>query len=105
MNTTKILLGKRIKNLRKQQNITQEQLAELINIDKRNLSNIENGHTFPSKSLDDLAVALKVSFSELFDFEHLKVDCDYMKKYITENIAEFSEDKITIIYRLMKAMK
>ncbi len=36
----KLLLGKRIKELRKQKGLTQEQLAEKMNIDQRNLSKI-----------------------------------------------------------------
>ena len=41
MNDIKKLLGKRIKELRKAQGISQQQLAELANIDQRNLSHID----------------------------------------------------------------
>ena len=48
MKDIKILLGKRIKELRKKLNISQQELAEKINVDARNLSNIECGISFPS---------------------------------------------------------
>ncbi len=105
MNETKHLLGKRIKNLRNEKNLTQEQLAELAGIEKRNLSNIENGHTFPSKFLVNIAKALKVTLPELFDFDHLKVDREYMEKYISQNVKELSDENITILYRMTKSMR
>lgn len=58
MNDIKKLLGKRIKELRKAQGISQQQLAELANIDQRNLSHIECGDTFPSRVLLEISSAL-----------------------------------------------
>lgn len=43
----KIQLGNRIKNFRTKKGYTQEQFCEIINLDQSNLSNIENGKTFP----------------------------------------------------------
>ena len=37
MQSVKDLFGKRVKELRKSRNITQEQLAELVDIDTRNI--------------------------------------------------------------------
>lgn len=105
MDETKILLGKRIKDLRKNRNITQERLAELIGIEKRNLSNIENGHTFPSKFLPKIAQAFNLTLPELFDFEHLKVDRKYMAEYIIKTLDVVSDNDITIVYRLLKSMR
>ena len=105
MEEIKHLLGKRIKEIRKEKNISQERLASLINIEKRNLSNIENGHVFPSRTLGEIAVALNVEIQELFDFEHLKEDLNYKKQFINKSIEEFPEDKINIIYRVTRALK
>lgn len=53
MSSVKDLFGIRIKELRKEKVWTQEYLAELIEIDTRNLIKIENGQTFPrSQTLD-----------------------------------------------------
>lgn len=105
MKEIKELIGRWIKELRKEKGLNQEQLAELANMDWRSLSNVENGHTFPSKKLFDLAKALNVTLPELFDFEHLKEDIQTQKKYIAENIYNYPDDKVTIIYRMMKAMR
>lgn len=47
MTCVKDLFSKRIKELRKAKNLTQEQFAELIGIDPRNIIKIENKQTFP----------------------------------------------------------
>ncbi len=69
----KELLGKRIKELRIQKRLTQEQLAEMVDMGERNLSKIECGVNFVSaETLSKIAVALGVRAKDLFDFEHLK---------------------------------
>ncbi len=104
MNNIKEILGLRIRELRKQKGITQEQLAEMINIDQRNLSNIECGVTFPSKSLGEIANALNVSLRDLFDFEHVKLTSEEMKNFICNSLDNLSDSDIKIIYRLIKSM-
>lgn len=44
----KILIGLKIKEIRKKSNLTQEQFSEKIGIEPPSLSNIENGKSFPS---------------------------------------------------------
>lgn len=102
MKDVKILLGKRIKELRKSCNISQQELAEKINIDQRNLSNIERGVSFPSKSLLDIADAFKITLPELFEFEHINITRKDMINYINKNLDCLSDDKISILYRLIK---
>ena len=105
MKETKRLLGLRIKELRKERNLTQDQFAELANIDFRSLSHIECGDTFPTKSLSDIAKAFNISISELLDFEHHKYSIEEMKDYIHNSIDNISEKDITIIFRMIKSMK
>lgn len=105
MKDIKILLGKRIKELRKSLGISQQELSELIEVDQRNLSNIECGVSFPTKTLLDIAQALKVSLPELFNFEHHKFTLEEMKNHIQEEINNLSEENIKIIYKLIKSMR
>lgn len=105
MNDIKKLIGKRIKELRKAQGISQQQLAELANIDQRNLSHIECGDTFPSRSLLDLAKALNIELKDLFDFEHLDVTIETMSAYIKENIDHLPKESIIAVYRMVKALR
>lgn len=62
--------GKRLKNIRLSKNLTQENLAELININQRQISKIETGEHFPSaNTLEKLCNVLDVLPCKLFDFE------------------------------------
>lgn len=105
MNDIKKLLGKRIKELRKAQGISQQKLAEDANIDQRNLSHIECGDTFPSKSLLDLSKALNIELSELFDFKHLNINKETMIKYIKDNVDYLTPENITAVYRMVKSLR
>lgn len=104
MNRIKELLGRRIKELREKRGYTQQQLAEKIGIDQRNLSKIECGITFPSKSLPELSRCLQISLPQLFDFEHLKVD-DAEKKVIMKGIIdELSPYELDLAYKILTAI-
>ncbi|MBQ8458991.1 helix-turn-helix transcriptional regulator [bacterium] len=71
MGNIKELLGKRIKELRKRQHLTQEKLAELADIEIPSLSNIENGKNYPNhETLGKIANALNVKPHELYLFEY-----------------------------------
>ncbi len=68
----KHLLGRRIKELRKNAGLTQEQLAEMINIETTSLSGIESGRHFPSlPTIEKISKNLNVEMKTLFDFNHL----------------------------------
>jgi len=59
-------LGKKIKELRTQMGYTQERLAELVEIDAKNLSKIENGAHSPSyKTLNKLSKILDFNLSDI----------------------------------------
>jgi len=59
-------IGKRIKELREERNIPQQDLAAKCNIEKSNLSRIEAGGTNPTiYTLYKIAECLDVSVSEL----------------------------------------
>ncbi|MBR1907526.1 helix-turn-helix transcriptional regulator [bacterium] len=105
MKEIKYLLGQKIKKLRISRGYSQQQLAELINIDQRNLSNIECGNTFPAKSLLAISEALHVSLPELFDFNYLTKNTDDMKNNIIKSLDNLSPENIKIIYRLIQSMQ
>ena len=80
-------------------------LAEIINIDQRNLSNIECGNTFPTKSLLKISKVLNVSLPELFDFDYIPKNIDEMKNFIVKNIENMNDKDIITIYRMVKVMQ
>ncbi len=61
-------LGKRIKLLRIEHKLSQQELASVCNFEKANMSRIEAGNTNPTfLTLHKIAKALSVSVSELTD--------------------------------------
>lgn len=60
-------VGKRIKKARKELGITQEQLAEKVNMHYTTISRIETGDSNPPiQTIAKIAKALKIPLSELF---------------------------------------
>ena len=101
----KQLLGKRIKELRKSAHLTQEKLAELIDIETGSLSGIESGRHFPSlPTLEKIAINLNVELKALFEFKHL-ISVEEMKVAIIKNLDKIDYDHITFIYKLVENFK
>jgi len=86
----KHFLGKKIKEKRIQQSLTQEQLAEKIGISPKSLSQIELGNNFVSAdNLEQICSALNVHVRNLFDFENdnSKEKIDYVINKLKHNPA------------------
>ena len=65
--------GEKVKRLRKNRGFTQEQLAEMIDIDSRNLSRIEVGNSFvKAETIEKILTALDVTPEELFANDYIK---------------------------------
>lgn len=100
----KKLLGRRIKELRQRKNLTQEQLAEMIDVGERNLSKIECGNNFvTADTLSKIIIALEVEPTELFNFKHLDKKED-LKKELMEAIRTEQVD-IKLMYQFYKSIK
>ncbi len=66
----KIQFGKRLKTLRKQAGLTQEQLAEATGLTIESISNIERGLFGPKfDNLEKIANEIGVEVKELFQFD------------------------------------
>ena len=67
-------LGNKIRELRIKRSLTQEMLAEKINLSPKSLSQIELGNNFVSaETLDSICSALEINPKSLFDFEELEI--------------------------------
>ena len=100
MQSVKDLFGKRVKELRKARNLTQEQLAELVDIDTRNIIKIENCATFPRvKTLDKLLEIFQISASEIFQTEHLD-NTEILKKKIADKL-DTDEELVKLVYKMI----
>lgn len=66
------LIGLRIKMLRMDKSISQQDLAAKCNFEKSNMSRIESGNVNSTVStLNKIAVALEVPIKEIFDFSEI----------------------------------
>lgn len=69
MSNVRKKFGKRVKQLRKERGLTQEKLAELIDVDRSYMGFIERGERNPTlDKISKIAKALNVSLSHLFNF-------------------------------------
>ena len=72
MGELRVLFGRRLRHLRRNKDITQEQLAELTGISVDMLSNMERAINAPSfETLERLAEVLGCEVKDLFDFTGL----------------------------------
>ena len=105
MYSCKKMLGKRIKELRKSKNLTQEKLAELVGFEPNHITKIEAGIHFPQpEKLDKLAQVFDIPMNELFDFDH-KLPEIVIKHKITEWLEDASLAETEYIYKTIKNIK
>ena len=101
-------LGKKIKRMRINRGLTQEQLSEAVDISQRTLSGIEIGENFvTAETLDKLVKALNTTTEELFATNHLRTK-DELVDEIVSNIKVIAENptKLDILYNVtMSLMK
>lgn len=65
------LIGKQVAKFRKEQGMSQAQLAEAIDVASETISRLERGVSIPSiNALEKISHALDIHFKELFDFEY-----------------------------------
>lgn len=89
-------IGTFIKEMRKKQNLTQEQLAEKLEVTNKSISRWENGKTMPDYSiLKALCKTLDISVNELFNGEKISKD----------NIIEEYDNNLVKVLKEYKRMK
>lgn len=87
-----IKIGKFISLKRKEKNITQSELAEMLNITDRAISKWENGICLPDvNNMPDLCEILNITINDLFSGE--VVDMRENEKKLEENLLEMARIK------------
>ena len=96
--------GEKLKRLRKNKNYTQEQLAEMIDIDPRNLSRIEVGLSFvKAETLEKILNAHDITTEQLFSNDHIKNPEELLAdihKFL--NIAQDDRTKLEKIHKMIR---
>lgn len=98
-------LGAKIKRLRQKNSLTQEQLAEKIDIATRTLSGIETGENFvTAETLEKFLEVFNITLSELFAFDHIKPQEDLIDEIIQDVHKLTDRNKIETLYKIIKAV-
>ena len=98
----KKLLGRRIKEIRKNRGLTQEKLAELIDIETCSLSAIEIGRHYPSMpTIVKIAEKLNVELKSLFEFNYIKTRSEKIE-LINKSLNDLSDEKVDFIYKFVE---
>ncbi|MBQ8170791.1 MAG: helix-turn-helix transcriptional regulator [Oscillospiraceae bacterium] len=102
MNQMKI--GSFLKELRRENKLTQEQLAEKLNVSNRSVSRWENGSTLPDISiLIELAEFYDVDIKEIIDGERKSEDMNEETKEMMSKVVDYTTaDKEMIITKTQK---
>lgn len=104
MKATKELLGERIRELRKSRGFTQEQLAELVEVEQKHVSRLELGKSYPTiERLEKIADALKVPLRDFFDYIHL-ADGETQANSIDEMLKELDESTQKTAYKVIRGV-
>ena len=89
----KVKIGKFISKCRKDKQLTQEQLAEMLNVTNKSISKWENGICLPEATIyEPLCKVLDITINELFAGQKI-VDEDY-KKIADENLMQMLKYKL-----------
>jgi transcriptional regulator with XRE-family HTH domain len=98
-------LGARIKELRKIRKLTQEQLAEMVDVDSKHLSRIEVGGSYPSiDTLVKMSAALKYEVMDFFDYDHRVPDKKQLMESIVRLLREAQQEQLRIILRIIRVV-
>ena len=99
-------IGAKIKRLRQKKGLTQEKLAEQVNISTFTLIGIETGKNFmTAQTMEKIIDCLCISLDELFSVEHLRPTnelLDDIHKIVNE--IKDDRDKVEEIYKILKAI-
>lgn len=98
-------IGKRIRVVRREKGITQEQLAEMIDAGITHVSHMETGNTIPSlKMFVAIVNALDISADELLCDSVVKAK-GVFKNEIAKVTEDCSDQEIRVIAETVKSLK
>lgn len=96
-------IGLRIRELRLKKKLSQEDVAELVDVNFRTIQRIETGKNIPSlETLTKLADAFDIDIRDLFTVEHLACR-DEIIHNITRIAQRMEDEPLRIFYRTINA--
>lgn len=101
-----IEFGKKVQMLRKNHNISQENLAVLLKINRNYLSRIETGKSEPTLSvIRNIAAFFKVDVATLMDMKNSTEDISDKIKTITDGCQYLLGSDLDFIIRMISVMR
>lgn len=98
--------GSKIQMLRKNHGLSQERLAEILNINRNYLSRIETGKSEPSLSvLKDIAKYFKVDITTLMDIQANGSNSDEKIKQIIEGCKYLLDGDLDFLLRVISVLR
>ena len=99
-------LGEKVKQLRKNKGISQEELAVMLKINRNYLSRIETGKSEPTSTiLKHIAEIFKIDLNSLLEIKSDEDSTTNKMKYITENCKYLHEKDLEFIVRIITVMR
>ena len=100
----KKIFAKNLKELRKQNKMTQEQLAELVNVAPRHISFIETGRSFPScELLERICNALHVDYMQLFKSEEILTREELLQE-LDYTVRKLNDKQLNYLVKIAKEL-
>ena len=98
--------GSKVQMLRKNHGISQERLAEILNINRNYLSRIETGKSEPSLSvLKDIAKYFRLDITTLMDIQTNGSNSEEKIKKIVEGCQYLLDNDLDFIIRIISVMR
>lgn len=100
----KILFGKKLRELRENRGLTQEELSNMLNIEWQHVSRLENGKNLPSCSiLMSIAEIFDIDIRQLMNYEHLSKENDINK--LIQNLLDLATNEQKVLfYKILVAI-
>lgn len=94
----------RIKEFREKRKFTQDKLAEIVGIDPKHLSRIENGRNYPSfETLEKILDSLEISYEDIFKYSHF-LDKKFLIENIEKKLTTLDNEKLKFIYKIINEL-
>ena len=99
----KKVIGENIRKIRKRNKLAQDIFSEKIGIEPSNLSNIENGKSFPSTmTIIQIQKNFNISTEEIFDTDDFKA-LQIIENEIINSIQNLDENKKRLLWKIIKS--
>ncbi len=106
MDNVRVLVGERIRNLRKERGWSQEELGEKADLQHTYVGAIERGEKNASiDTLEKIAVAFNIEILDLFALAQGRMDVDRLRAHVIEEIRELSPGTLKLIAALIETTR